>query len=174
MFNGKTHCTWAIFNSKLLHYQRENFNMSNFSKSFWVLLYMIFSCWSFNILWQTQCKTSHLGECVFLTTHVWQHWAWFMVYHHEMTGVVNHRSNYRYPLVNYYRYGKWPIYSWFAYSKWWSSIVMLVYQRVVVVYNNLIVVCFWNNSHKTSLWMNIPNAVAKSHLGETLCMSYST
>ena len=27
-------------------------------------------------------------------------------------------------------YWKYPIYSWFTYSKWWSSIVMLVYQRV--------------------------------------------
>ena len=24
-FNGKTHYTWAIFNSKLLNYQRDNF-----------------------------------------------------------------------------------------------------------------------------------------------------
>ena len=41
-----------------------------------------------------------------------------------------------YPPVNSYSYWNWPISSGFAHQKMWFSIVMLVYQRVMIVASN--------------------------------------
>ena len=51
-----------------------------------------------------------------------------------------------YPLVmSTVCYWTWPIYSWFTYWRWWFSIVMLVYQSV------LLCIRFWNK-HTTQIF----------------------